>query len=98
LAAAVNGKRQLWLRPMDGLQFQPVPDTEDAQLPFWSPDSRHIGFFAQSKLKKVDVRGGPSQSLCSADAGIGATWDSNDVILLSSRGSLLRIQAAGGVP
>jgi serine/threonine protein kinase len=71
LAAAVNGKRQLWLRAMDGLQFQPMPDTEDATFPFWSPDSRYIGFFSQLKLKKIDASGGPAQSLCNAGVGTG---------------------------
>jgi eukaryotic-like serine/threonine-protein kinase len=46
IAASVNGKRQLWLRPMDAPQAQPMPSTEDATYPFWSPDSRNIGFFA----------------------------------------------------
>jgi Tol biopolymer transport system component len=101
VAAAVNGKRQLWMRGMDAVQFQPMPGTEDAVFPFWSPDSRYIGFFAQLKLKKVPADGGPVQSLCSAGPGGGGTWNTEDVILFSTgyvEGSLQRIQAAGGVP
>ena len=53
IAARVNGNRQLWLRPLNALQAQPMAFTEDATYPFWSPDSRYIGFFAQGKLKKI---------------------------------------------
>jgi Tol biopolymer transport system component len=58
IAAAVQGRRQLWLRALDTLQAQPMPGTEDATYPFWSPDSRYIGFFAQGKLKKIAASGG----------------------------------------
>ena len=51
---------------MDALQSQPMPGTDDATYPFWSPDSRYIGFFAQGKLKKIAASGGPTQSLCDA--------------------------------
>jgi Tol biopolymer transport system component len=98
LATAVNGKRQLWLRTMDGLQFQPMRGTEDAQLPFWSPDSRYIGFFAQLKLKKIAATGGPAQSLCDAGIGNGGTWNTDNEILFSIGGPLQRVQSAGGVP
>jgi serine/threonine-protein kinase len=53
LAVQVNGKRQLLLRALDALNAQPLPFTEDATYPFWSPNSRYIGFFAQGKLKKI---------------------------------------------
>jgi len=66
MAASTEGKLQLWVRALDALQAQLLPGTEDAQLPFWSPDSRWIGFFVQGKLKKVPVNGGPAQSLCDA--------------------------------
>ena len=101
VAAAVNGKRQLWLRAMDGLQFHPMPGTDDATFPFWSPDSRYIGFFAQLKLKKIAASGGPALSLCDAGIGGGATWSTEDVILFSTAslgGWLQRVKASGGVP
>jgi Tol biopolymer transport system component len=102
IAAAVNGKQQLWLRPLDALQAQPMPTTEDALFPFWSPDSRYIGFFAQGKLKKIAASGGPSQSLCDSGFGGGGTWNADDVILFSTapgaNGSLKRVPAAGGAP
>jgi eukaryotic-like serine/threonine-protein kinase len=100
IAAAVNGKRQLWLRSLDALQAQPMPFTEDATYPFWSPDSRYIGFFAQGKLKKVAASGGPSQSLCDAPDDRGGSWSRDDVIIFSPNReiSVQRVSAAGGVP
>ncbi|HML16567.1 MAG TPA: protein kinase, partial [Bryobacteraceae bacterium] len=83
IAAAVNGKRQLWLRAMDALQAAPMQGTEDAAYPFWSPDSRDIGFFAQGKLKKVAASGGPSQSLCDVPNTRGGSWGRDDVIVFS---------------
>jgi len=101
IAAVVNGKRQLWLRPMDALQAQPMPLTEDATYPFWSPDNRQIGFFAQGKLKKVAASGGPAQSLCEARNPNGGSWNRDDVIVFSpndSGTSIQRVAANGGVP
>jgi serine/threonine protein kinase/Tol biopolymer transport system component len=102
IAAAVNGKRQLWLRALDALQAQPMPGTEDATYPFWSPDSRYIGFFAQGRLKKIAASGGPAQSLCDAPNGRGGSWNREDVIVFSpsgtAEGGIQRVSAAGGVP
>jgi Tol biopolymer transport system component len=100
LAMAVNGKRQLWLRPMDALQAQPMAFTDDATFPFWSPDNRYIGFFSQGKLKRVAASGGPSQSLCDAPNGIGGSWNRDDVIVLAPEpsASIQRVAAEGGVP
>jgi serine/threonine protein kinase len=101
IAAAVKGKRQLWLRAIEALQAQPMPSTEDATYPFWSPDSRYIGFFAEGKLKKVAASGGPAQSLCDASNGRGGSWNRDDVIVFSpnnTAGLIQRVAAAGGVP
>ena len=101
IAAAVNGKRQLWLRPMDALQVPADGLTDGATFPFWSPDSRYIGFFAQNKLKKVAASGGPAQSLCDAVNGNGGSWNRDDIILFSlgnSGSSIQRVAAEGGVP
>jgi Tol biopolymer transport system component len=101
LAAAVNGKRQLWLRPLDVPQAQPMPATEDAMYPFWSPDSRYIGFFAQGKLKKISAGGGPVQSLCDAESGRGGSWNREGVILFAPNGTfagIQRVSADGGAP
>ena len=100
IASVVNGKHQLWLRSMDALQAQPMAFTEDATYPFWSPDSRYIGFFAQGKLKKIAASGGPAQSLCDAPTGRGGSWNRDDVIVFTptSGTSIQRVAAAGGVP
>jgi Tol biopolymer transport system component len=102
IAADLDGKRQLWLRPLDTLQVQPMAGTEDATHPFWSPDSRYIGFFAQGKLKKIAASGGPVQSLCDANA-LGGSWNRDDVIVFhgASAGlgsAIQRVSATGGVP
>ncbi|HYL35168.1 MAG TPA: protein kinase [Bryobacteraceae bacterium] len=100
--AAGNGKRQLWLRPMDALQWQPMPSTDDARYPFWSPDSRYIAFFAEGKLRKVAASGGPSQPVCDAVDGRGGSWNRDGVIVFSPSASpdanIQRVPAAGGVP
>jgi Tol biopolymer transport system component len=102
IAVIANGKQQLWLRPLNALQPRLLPTTEDAAYPFWSPDSRYIGFFAQGKLKKIAAGGGPSQSICEADSARGASWSRDDVILFAHTGTvkaaIQRVPAAGGVP
>jgi eukaryotic-like serine/threonine-protein kinase len=70
-----------------------------ATYPFWSPDSRYIGFFADGKLKEISVNGGPAQALCDAPGvGHGGTWNREGVILFAARDGLSRVPAAGGVP
>jgi len=68
-------------------------------FPFWSPDSRYIGFFSNGKLKKVRVAGGPPVVLCDATGGRGGTWNRDNVIVFASSTTLLqRVSAEGGVP
>ncbi|HMC63537.1 MAG TPA: serine/threonine-protein kinase, partial [Gemmataceae bacterium] len=100
IAAAVGTGRSLWLRAIDTVELRPLPGTEDARFPFWSPDSRFLGFFAGGKLKKVAVRGGPPQTLCDAAEGQGGTWNQEGVILFAaeSRSTLFQVPAAGGAP
>ena len=99
LAAVVEVKRQLWVRPLESLQPQLLPGTDEAQFPFWSPDSRFIAFFAQGKLKKVAVTGGPAQSLCDATDGRRGAWNREGVIVFAPgiSGPLHRVAAAGGM-
>jgi eukaryotic-like serine/threonine-protein kinase len=99
IAATVSGRRQLWLREMDALEARPMASTDDATFPFWSPDSRWIGFFASGKLRKIAVGGGPSQELCDVTSGLGGTWNREDVIVFSSSPAenvLRRISAVAG--
>jgi Tol biopolymer transport system component len=102
IAAILNGKRQLWIRPLDALEARPLPATDGATYPFWSPDSRFIAFFAQNKLRKIAAAGGPPQSLCDAGIGRGGSWSRDDIIVFSPSGSpgdgLQAVPAAGGVP
>ena len=95
-----GGRTALWRRPMDGLEFVEIPDTEGASYPFWSPDSQWIGFFAEGQLKKVAVVGGPPQTLCEAPEGRGGTWNRDDVIVFSPGplADLQRVSALGGEP
>ena len=98
-ASATTGS--LWLRSMDADSLQRLPGTERAEDPFWSPDSRSIGFFAVNKLKKIDVAGGVPVTLCDASGGYrGGSWGAAGVILFASAmtDTLQQIPAAGGVP
>jgi Tol biopolymer transport system component len=99
MAVRVKGKSQLWLRARDALQAQPLPGTEYGGFPFWSPDSRYIGFFAEGKLKKIAATGGPAQSLCDAPYGRGGSWSRDNVIIFSptASGEIRRVSVAGGV-
>jgi len=98
IAVEANGKRQLWLRPMDGLQPQPMAFTEGAVYPFWSPDSHWVAFFADNKLKKIEVTGGAAQSICDATDPRGGTWNRDGVIVISPGVRLSRVSSTGGVP
>jgi Tol biopolymer transport system component len=100
VATGADGKRVLWTRPIDALGAQPLPGTEEASNPFWSPDSRSIGFFAAgSKLKKIDFAGGPAQTLTDLQTtAAGGTWNQQGLIVFSrSPGDgLYKVSATGG--
>ena len=101
--AASGGQTMLWVRPLDALSARPLAGTAKAVSPFWSPDSRVIGFFADGKLKKIEARGGAVQTLCDIPAGDNtATWGRSGVILFDVNKAdfrgLYRVAASGGVP
>jgi Tol biopolymer transport system component len=98
--ATLNGGLSLWVRDLGSLDARALPGTEGASLPFWSPDSRFLGFFANGKLKKTEAVGGPVLTLCDAPVGRGGTWNKNDVIVFVPRliSALFRVSAAGGAP
>jgi serine/threonine protein kinase/Tol biopolymer transport system component len=99
VAADMTGKEILWVRSFDSLTARPLAGTEGAVFPFWSPDSRWVGFFAnRSHLKKIDISGGPPVTVASAIAGNGGTWNRNDVIVFATGATrlLYRVSAAGG--
>jgi Tol biopolymer transport system component len=70
--AGAQSAYQIWLRPLTNLAAKPIPGTEGGAFPFWSPDSRFIGFFSGGKLKKVQIAGGPPSVLCDAQWGAAA--------------------------
>ncbi|MDA2935362.1 serine/threonine protein kinase [Acidobacteria bacterium AH-259-D05] len=99
-AAQLGDRQQLYLRPMDQLEASPIPGTEGAHHPFFSPNGQWIGFFAAGKLKKVSIAGGPPLTLCEVETDPrGATWGSDDAIFFARDASgLSRISASGGTP
>ncbi len=96
--ASSNGPQRLWLRRLDKPEAQPLTGTEGAGFPFWSADSRSIGFSASNKLFRTDLDGGPSQALADAPAYVGAAWNRDGDILFapSLTGPILRVSASGG--
>jgi len=94
-----TGARLLHVRRLDQALATPLPGTEGASHPFLSPDSRWIGFFADNKIKKVAVEGGPSVTLCdSVVDNRGGSWSPDGTILfaVANEATLRRISAGGG--
>jgi Tol biopolymer transport system component len=98
VATTSEGRKLLFVRALETLATQPLAGTDGASFPFWSPDSRFIGFFAEGKLKKIPAAGGPTQVLAEAPLGRGGTWNREDVIVYSPNvyDPLFRVSAAGG--
>jgi eukaryotic-like serine/threonine-protein kinase len=83
--ASTEGPSRLWVRSLDSTTVRPLPDTEGARNPFWSPNGRSVGFYASNKLKRIDLAGEKSQVL--AEGSIRnpqATWSDDGVILFTS--------------
>jgi len=98
--AVQNGVQQIYLRPMDTLEARPVPGTEGATNPFFSPDGQWLGFFAGQKLKKVSTSGGAAVSLTDAVQSFGASWGSLGMIAFSPLqvSALQQVSEVGGAP
>ncbi|MBC8646332.1 MAG: serine/threonine-protein kinase, partial [Thermoanaerobaculia bacterium] len=96
--ATSSGINMLWVQPLSGVSAQPLAGTEGASNPFWSPDSRFLGFFANRKLKKIEASGGAPQTLADASLGRGGSWNREGVILFvpNSREVVHRVSASGG--
>ncbi len=99
-AVQPGGRSVLWIRDLETLAPRLMTGTEGAALPFWSPDARSVGFFAGGILKRVDVSGGPPQTVCDAPYSYGGSWNREGVILFSPDANrpLMRVAAAGGAP
>ena len=95
-----QGKDQLYVRALSSLTATPLAGSDHGSYPFWSPDSREIGFFAEGKMKKIDANGGPPQVICEATIGRGGAWSKEGVIIFSPgpAQALLRVSALGGTP
>jgi hypothetical protein len=93
------GRPLLWVRRLDSPTARPLPGTEGAYCPFWSPDNRFLGFFAGNQLKKIEVAGGPPQVICDASLGRGGTWNREGTIVFSGIDrTVYRVPASGGQP
>jgi Tol biopolymer transport system component len=103
-ATDAAGVSALWLRPLDALVSERIEGTQGARYPFWSPDGGSIGFFADRKLKIVELSAGAVRVLCDAGLGGGGTWNAAGVIIFAPESAvapptgLMRVPAAGGTP
>jgi Tol biopolymer transport system component/predicted Ser/Thr protein kinase len=99
-ATDASGATKIWIRSMGATTVRPLDGTEGTTRPFWSPDSRFLGFISGGKLKKIDVAGGPPQTICDAPGGADGTWSPDGVILYDGTGSdpIRRVSASGGTP
>jgi Tol biopolymer transport system component len=99
-ASDSSGTSHIYVRPLASPEARVLPGTEHCSLPFWSPDSRMIGFFAGGKLRKVPLDGSPPLVLCDAPDPRGGAWSPAGAILFApnNQGSIVRVSANGGVP
>jgi len=95
-----KGRTVLWIRGLNALEAKPLAGTDYASHPFWSPDNRSIGFFTYSKLKLIDVSGGPTRDIADVVVGRGASWSREGVIIFAPKpsGALYQVSANGGAP
>ena len=97
-----SGKNTIWIYEVGAQGARSLAGTEGASYPFWSSDGRSLAFFADEKLKKLDVAGGSVQIICDAISGRGGTWNKDGVIVFTPDASLghglYRVSASGGVP
>ena len=98
--ASRRGRSQLFLRALAGLEAQPLPGTDNALNPFFSPDGEWIAFFAGGKLRKISIRGGSVREIADAELGLGGTWMADGTIIFapSNASPLVRVSADGGTP
>jgi serine/threonine protein kinase len=94
----LNGQSQLWLRELQSASARLLPRTEDASLPFWSPDSQSIAFFARGQLMRIDLQGDAVRRIAAAALGRGGAWHADGTILFASNAlsGLMRTRSEGG--
>lgn len=95
-----KGGPMLWVRALDSLDAKPLAGTEGASQPFWSPDSRSIGFFTNAKLKTIGMAGGPARDIADVVVGRGASWGRDGMIVFGPKpvDVLYQVSANGGTP
>ena len=100
MVETVEGKVSIWVRALDSSVAQGLAGTENGSIPFWSPDSQWIGFFANGKMRRIPAGGGTVQVICDASNGRGGSWNTDGVIVFAPgiTGTLQRVSAAGGTP
>jgi Tol biopolymer transport system component len=105
VAAAQDGGTALWIRSLAAGAAQQLTGTEGAIYPFWSPDSRQVGYFQASKLKSIDPGSGAVQILCDAPGGLGGAWNDRGTIIFAGQNwpsgvisRILKVSASGGEP
>ncbi len=98
--ATSGGVPQLWVRLLDSVTPRALPGTDGARYPFWSPNGRSIAFFADGKLKRIDLSGGAPAAIAAAPSPRGGTWNAQGTILFapSAIDVLQRVPASGGTP
>ena len=102
--ALVSGKETdkptIWIHSLDSPVSRQLAGTDGAYGPFWSPDGRFLGFFADGKMKRISATGGPVQTICSATAALGGAWAPDGTIVFApgNRTPIYRVPAAGGTP
>jgi Tol biopolymer transport system component len=95
IVANTDGVEALWLRPLDTNAIRMLPGTEGASQPFWSPDSRFVAYFANGKLKKLGLAGGPPIPICDTGEGRGGSWGRDDVIVFKSERPETEMESSG---
>ena len=97
VASSPGTAPMLWLRSIDQVDALPLPGTEQAQLPFWSPDNHWVGFFAEGKLKKIPLGGGPAQVLAEVADPFGGSWGAdNNIVFAKLSSTIFCVSSAGG--
>ena len=97
-ASKPGGQPALWVRSLQESSAHPLVGAENAFFPFWSPDGRSVGFFADGKLKRMDISGGAVLTICDAERGVGGTWNRDGTIVFAPAptSALHRVAAGGG--
>ncbi|CAN5615154.1 hypothetical protein BH09PLA1_BH09PLA1_23730 [soil metagenome] len=100
VAAAPDETPRIWIRPLDSLTAQPLAGTESAMFPFWSPDSRNLGFFSNGKLRRIPAAGGSPVAVADVDEPRGGSWGVDGTIIYAPGPytALMRVPETGGAP